>query len=254
MPKGCIRYCQKYLERNGITCIYGSKYNEFLAPHVTDASSVNGLASVLEDNEKAEHEALAAVFDKLPELAQSWGINTPDRIYMAVGLRSINQFLPGEFLTSNDRGRGGWIKVDEEQRVLNNEKVPADGLFAAGNCTAPDVQYPKNAFPGEDMASVACHNIMVLEGQRNTSFGCCFGFCRPKRMKKMKWGMGVGLCATSLGPHDATLVIGATSKKGSGCTILKGRLAAWNKEFVRWSKVDEIGGGCIGSLVWKFVH
>jgi len=233
MPKGCVKYCQDYLDRNEIKTIYGQAYKDFMSPTEEFANEITDTA--------------------LTEFAQKWGIDEPSRIYMAVGLRPINQFLPPTSLTPGQRG--GWIQVNSKQQVLNEDK-PVSCVFAAGNCCAlkGGPNYPKNAFPGEDMASVACHNIRVLEARKDPKFGGCFGFFRPKKTKEMHWSWGTGLCATSLGPNDATLVVGSTATQGTGYTILKGAVAALNKEFVRYTKVDQIYGGCFGGMVWRFIH
>jgi len=242
MPKDCIDYCQEYMERNGIKTLYGEKYTKFLAAECSGATGVCD----------ADEAQLKATFDNLPQLAKDWGIEEPIRIYMAVGLRPINQFMPGNTVTKGRRG--GWITTNKHQQVLCEDK-PLPGVFAAGNCCQIEgLSLPKNSFPGEDMAAVACHNIRVAQAAvAPKSFGC-FGFLRPRKLKETHWGWGTGLCATSLGPHDATLVAGSTEESGSGRTVLKGTLAALNKEFIRWSKVDQIAGGCIGTIVWKLIH
>merc|ERR1712137_1383586 len=106
-------------------------------------------------------------------------------------------------------------------------------------------------------AAIACHNVRVAYGKTDNGkrFGGCFGFCKPRKTKDLHYEMGIGLCATSLGPHDATFVAGNKPwESGSGYTVLTGRLAAMSKEFVRWSKVDQAGNGCLGNLIWKIVH
>merc|ERR1712176_1167499 len=103
--------------------------------------------------------------------------------------------------------RGGWIKVNLHQQVLGADGSPVEGVFAAGNCCdAPggELQLPKNVAPAETMSCVACHNIKVIQGQKDSRSvgGGCFGFCRPRRMQKMHYNTAIGMCATSLGPHD----------------------------------------------------
>lgn len=238
MPEKCIEYVKSYLARKDIKVIYNQAYKEFMS--ATD--------SIPADFSKANQ--------SLQELAKEWGITEPSRIYMAVGLRPINSFMPAQCLSPGKRG--GWININKYQEVMLGDS-PVEGVFAAGNCCSyaegsdmPAV--PKNAFPGEDMASVACYNIRVLQAAKDSSSGCCFGLCRPRRKKEAHWGWGTGLCATSLGPDDATLVVGSTPERGSGFVALTGVIAALNKEFVRWSKVNQIAGGCFGGLVWKLVH
>merc|ERR1712079_277963 len=55
----------------------------------------------------------------------------------------------------------------------------------------------------------------------------------------MHWPWGAGMFATSLGPKDACFVLGANWEKGSGYTVVWGRLCAWQKWIIEWSKVDE---------------
>jgi NADH dehydrogenase FAD-containing subunit len=241
MPPRCIKYCENYMQKNGIKTIYGAKYTEFLGPECKES----------------DEKCLESTLDKLDDLSGKWGIAIPSRVYMAVGLRPINQFLPEGCLTPGKRG--GWIQASEDLAVTRNgEKV--DGLFCAGNCAQVKdskgevLVLPKNSAPAESMATIACHNIRVAEGRKNPRFGGCFGWCKPKKEKHAHWDFVTGFCATSLGPHDATFVAGSTAKPHSGYTIMTGRLAAWNKEFIRWSKVDQAGNGCLGNLIWKFVH
>jgi len=238
MPEKCIEYVKSYLARKDIKVIYNQAYKEFMS--ATD--------SIPADFSKANQ--------SLQELAKEWGITEPSRIYMAVGLRPINSFMPAQCLSPGKRG--GWINVNKYQEVMLGDS-PVEGVFAAGNCCSyaegSDMPaFPKNAFPGEDMAAVACYNIRVLQAAKDSSSGCCFGLCRPRRKKEAHWGWGTGLCATSLGPDDATLVVGSTPERGSGFVALTGVIAALNKEFVRWSKVNQIAGGCFGGLVWKLAH
>lgn len=233
MPPRCVTYCQDYCNKNGIKTFYNQRYSAFMSPEDSmdaDVSNAN-----------------------LAELAEQWGIPEPDRVYMAVGLRPINHFMPKPCLSPGRRG--GWITVNKNQEVMLNGG-PLPNVFAAGNCCVYDdgTKFPKNAFPGEDMAAVACHNIRVLQATRDPKFGGCFGFCKPRTKKEGHWGWGTGLCATSLGPSDATLVVGSSETAGSGYTVLRGCFAALNKEFVRYSKIDQISGGCFGSCVWKLVH
>jgi len=245
MPPACIKYVQNYLDKNGIRSIYNVKYDEFLES-----------ASALPRDISAENAFSASdskLLDKLPDMCRAWGVPEPSRIYMAVGVRAVNQFMPDDCVTPKRAGgRGGYIVVDSKQQVLQGGKVLPD-VFAAGNCCQPPIAYPKNSFPAEAMAAVACHNIRVTHGLKGN--GGCFSFCRPKKMKEMHWELGIGLCATSLGPHDAAFVAGGRcGEPGSGYTVLTGHLSALNKEFIRWSKVDQIRGGCIGALVWKLIH
>jgi len=238
MPKSCIKYAQAYLDKSGVKTVYNEKYSQFLSPG--------------DEDDGVQH--VKSVFDNIDSLSAKWGIKRPDRIYMAVGIRAITQFMPDECCTSRKGNRGGWVQCNKQQNVLF-EGRPLERVFAAGNCCQIEgLNLPKNSFPGEDMAGHACHNIRVHEAKSNKNIGGCFGFLRPRKVKETHWNWGTGLCSTSFGPHDATLVAGATEKSGSGFTVLWGYPAALNKEFIRWSKVDQVGGGCMGTLVWKFIH
>jgi len=241
MPEKCINYGQDYLDRNGIKTLYGEQYTKFLS---------SGAAKADADSQTQ----LKSTFDNLAQLSSGWGIDEPSRIYMAVGLRPINQFLPEDVLTPKKGSRGGWIKANSHQQVLSPEG-PVPNVYAAGNCCEIEgLTMPKNSFPAEEMAAVACHNMRVEQAKKDPAFGGCFGFLKPRQFKKAHWNWGVGLCSTSLGPHDATLVVGSSPESGSGYTVLTGYLSALNKEFIRWSKVDQVAGGCLGSIVWALVH
>lgn len=245
MPKSCIEYCQAYMERNGIKTIYGEKYTKFLNPEEQPSGSPKTPGA----------DEVKVTLDKLPEMAKEWGIAEPSRIYMAVGLRAINQFLPDCCLSPIKGSRGGWIKTSIHQQVLCNGE-PMRDVFAAGNCCEHEgLTLPKNSFPAEDMAAVACHNIRVAQASKRGKTSGCFSFMgRRKTFKKTHWSWGTGLCATSLGPHDASFVAGSSPAAGSGYHVLWGYPSALQKEFIRWSKVDQISNGCVGSLVWSLIH
>mmetsp|Transcript_11563 Transcript_11563/g.26359 ORF Transcript_11563/g.26359 Transcript_11563/m.26359 type:complete len:460 (+) Transcript_11563:80-1459(+) len=235
MPPRCRQYCQRYMDKVGIRTFYNVDYKS-----VTSAPS------------EADREQL----DKL-------GVHKAARLYMAVGVRSINQFLPAECLDdmkydpgTGDVTRGGFIVCNKSMQVLDKGAQPWGGgrVFAAGNCcNVQGMRLPKNSFPGEDMAKVCAYNIEVMSGAKSSKGGC-FSFLRPKKLKEIHWTFGMGLCATSLGPFDATFVAGGTEKPGSGYTVLTGVLSAYQKEFIRWSKVDETRMGFIGHAVWCMVH
>lgn len=263
MPEACIKYCQNYLDKNDIKCIYGAAYKDFLSPQCkqkleaaahSNASESNGRERSNTGDGMDRECTVKETLDQLDELSKKWGIKPPNRVYMAVGLRAINQYLPKECLTPIKGSRGGWINANDRQEVMVGDKH-ADGIYAAGNCCdTKENNLPKNSFPAEMMASVACHNIRVAEARHNRKIGGCFGFCQPKKPKTTHWEFGVGLCATSLGPHDATFVAFGTEKPGSGYNVLTGCLAANAKEFVRYTKVDQAGGGCLSNLLWKLFH
>jgi len=236
MPPRCRQYCQRYMDKAGIKTIYKFNYKS-LSEHKTSLAE--------------------------------YGVAEPARVYMAVGVRSINQFLPKECLDAmkydegtGDCTRGGFIVANKKCQIMvqsaEGEKPWGNGLvFAAGNCCQiQGMRLPKNSFPGEDMASIACHNIMHFEKRKNSKWkaGGCFAGCRLKKMKEIHWNWGMGLCATSLGPHDATFVVGSTEASGSGYQVLTGCLSAQQKEFIRWSKVNQCRMGWLGNLIWGCVH
>jgi len=98
MPEKCIEYVKSYLARKDIKVIYNQAYKEFMS--ATD--------SIPADFSKANQ--------SLQELAKEWGITEPSRIYMAVGLRPINSFMPAQCLSPGKRG--GWINVNKYQEVM----------------------------------------------------------------------------------------------------------------------------------------
>merc|ERR1712176_796722 len=84
---------------------------------------------------------------------------------------------------------------------------------------------PKISYPGEEEAVIACSNIdkidkLVYRGINATNFGY------PLEISTMHWPWGAGMFATSLGPDDACFVLGANWEKGSGYTVVWGRLCA----------------------------
>jgi len=239
MPKSCVKYIQGHLDRKGIKTLYNERYTNFMTKSGKNVAAPNS----------------AGGEDSLVALAKKCGVAVPSRVYMAVGLRSLNKFLPEECLTENIGGRGGWVKVNIHQQVLGADGAPIEGVFAAGNCCdAPggELQVPKNVAPAETMASVACHNMRVVQG-RGAAGGGCFGFCRPRKMHKMHHNFATGIGAVSLGPNDATIVM-CNKAQGSGCFVMRGFPAAVSKELVRWTKVDAVNGGCFGKTFWKLFH
>jgi len=239
MPKKCKDYCQKYMDDAGIITVYNLKYDCIMA-----CPENGGKCKI--------HPSLAAK-----------GVSQIDRIYMAVGVRSINQFMPVECLDdmkydkgTGDVTRGGWMVCNSQMRVLSKGETPiANGcVYTAGNCcSVQGLNMPKNSCPGEEMGSIACNNIMAMDAKaRPAEYGGCFGFFIPK-LKEVHWSFTMGICATSLGPWDATMVI-ESKEPGSGYTVLTGQLAAMQKEFIRWSKVDQCRMGCVGRAIFGLLH
>jgi NADH dehydrogenase FAD-containing subunit len=209
-------YIQQYLDRHGIKCFYGVHYDEMMAPN---------------SEEDFWHRI------KFP---------VPDRVFMSVGLRPHCNFLPSKQLSPGDRG--GWITVNEYLQIVSSPsegliEVAYDGrVFAVGNCIdkVPGLgAQPKNVFPAEHMAVNAVKNILRLN--------------RGASMRKYGWSFFCSVSATSLGPKDGVFVAN-NRRPGSGFIGLWGRLVVWQKEFIRWSKVNECRMGWLGWLVWSIVH
>merc|ERR1719378_315280 len=81
----------------------------------------------------------------------------------------------------------------------------------------------------------------------------------PNEVSKAKlmetwWPWGAGMFATSLGPHDACFVMAANHNKGSGYMVNWWIPAALQKEIIESTKINECKNGCIGILIWHFVH
>lgn len=111
----------------------------------------------------------------------------------------------------------------------------------------------KNSCPGEEMGTVACHNILALDAQRRPGMSCWSCLPKPK-MKEIRVNFIMKICATSLGPNDATFVI-CNDKPGSGYTVLTGKLASlMGKDLIRWAKVDQCRMGCLGSVIFGLAH
>eukprot|EP00747_Dinoflagellata_sp_TGD_P050302 gnl/TRDRNA2_/TRDRNA2_146680_c0_seq1.p2 gnl/TRDRNA2_/TRDRNA2_146680_c0~~gnl/TRDRNA2_/TRDRNA2_146680_c0_seq1.p2 ORF type:complete len:231 (+),score=25.65 gnl/TRDRNA2_/TRDRNA2_146680_c0_seq1:225-917(+) len=230
MPPRCRRYVENAMQRLGIRTIYGAKYTEFL-----------GDGGRLPSNNEF--------------LWDAHGIKKPARVYMAVGVRAVNEFLPARTLTEKHNGKGGWIACNRKLQIVldSNEESPFGGgrIFAAGNCC--EVlgldPLPKNSFPAEDMAAYVCHNIEAME--REGEDHCILW---SSDASELTWRWGNGLCATSLGPYDGAFVMGQNVTPDSGYTVLTGYPSAMLKEFIRWSKVDQCRMGLVGRLVWGLVH
>lgn len=73
-------------------------------------------------------------------------------------------------------------------------------------------------------------------------------------LMKTWWPWGAGMFATSLGPHDACFVMAANENKGSGYMVNWWLPAAIQKEFIETTKIDECKDGCVGFMIWYFVH
>eukprot|EP00971_Amphidinium_carterae_P242333 4811542-Amphidinium_carterae.1 len=243
MPPKCRQYCQRYLDKVGIRSFYNFNYTAIL------------------QSGSDRMEANPAELEKL-------GLSNVRRVYMAVGTCSINQFLPEQCLEDcrYDKGigaigRGGFICCSRQMQVLqqdeSGEVEPFGGgrVYAAGSCcSVQGLRLPKNASPAEGMAKVACHNIKVTERLRSSGYCGWFRLLKRNSLREMHWSVGTGVCATSLGPDDATMVVFSSPEPGSGYTVATGLLAAYQKEFIRWAKVDQSRLGCFGQLIGCLIH
>jgi hypothetical protein len=204
----------------------------------------------------------------------------PDRVdkeYICVGVKASSYFMPKDCLSEKGPGGGGWILMNMNLGVKTKSGQPwgvdQEGLprvYAVGDCNygcvepsdeqksaaggqpIPFDKWPcapiaKISYPGEEQAVIALKNIVKVDK---------IAFQGKKGLKThdMHWPWGAGMFATSLGPKDACFVAGANYVKGSGWTVLWGRLSAIQKEIIEISKVDECAYGKIGRLIWHFVH
>merc|ERR1712000_208228 len=103
------------------------------------------------------------------------------------------------------------------------------------------------SYPAEEQAVIVATNIVKIDKMM-------YDGDDKIKTHNMHWPWGAGMFATSLGPKDACFVLGANWEKGSGYTVVWGRLCAWQKWIIEWSKVDECAYGIIGRLIWHFVH
>jgi len=242
LPERAATYCQKYMDRKGITQKYGLKY----APTSQDFWDAVGL----------------------PKGA--------DKQYVCVGVKASNYFMPEETKSLKGPGGGGWILMDRTLAVTTRDNqvwsVDEQGhprIYAIGDCNYGCVEHPtdktlkpdqflvppipKISYPGEEEAIVAIRNIevvdkLVYKGAKTSTLGF------PLQLNELHWPWGAGMFATSLGPVDACFVAGANWEKNSGIMCVWGRPCAWQKWIIEWSKVDECKFGVIGRLIWHFVH
>jgi len=233
LPDSAAMYCSEYMDAQGIKEFYGVKYNE-------------------KDNDMW----------KAIELP-----NKADKIYICMGVKASNYFMPDKVKSAKGPGGGGWIhfnrymqvteKSDEEGKVWGN-----GDFFAVGDCNYGCIgkpgawilpPIPKISYPGEEQAMHACVNLMINDRLRfpQCSIAPC---CVPTKMKATWWPWGAGMFATSLGPHDACFVLAANHEKGSGFMVNWWIPAALQKEIIETTKVDEMKDNCIGILIWHFVH
>jgi len=220
LPDSAASYCSEYMSAVGIKEFYNCKY---------DAKSDDFWKSI-----------------ELP--------NRADVEYICIGVKASNYFMPKCVLSDKGPGGGGWIHFNKFMQVVKKPTegggVWADGrVFAVGDCNLGCIGEPPNfemppipkiSYPGEEQALHACVNLERMQ--------------KNKKLKPTWWPWGAGMFATSLGPHDACFVLAANENKGSGYMVNWWIPAALQKEVIETSKIDECRNGCMGLLIWHFVH
>merc|ERR1712113_440507 len=180
--------------------------------------------------------------------------NKADEMYVCIGVKASNYFMPKNVLSDKGPGGGGWIHFNEYLQVVTKptegEKLWGQGcVFAVGDCNygclgdPPNFimnPIPKISYPGEEQAMHAVNNVKKLAKG-------------DKKLMKTWWPWGAGMFATSLGPHDACFVMAATHVKSSGYMVNWWIFAALQKEIIETSKVNEAKDRCVGLLIWHFV-
>lgn len=234
LPDSAAEYCSDYMHAHGIKEFYQTKY------------------SPKEDS-----------FWKGIELP-----NKADKVYVCMGVKASNYFMPEEVLSLKGPGGGGWIHFNRYMQVTKKSDVEGDvwgngDFFAVGDCNYGCIgtpgkwilpPIPKISYPGEEQAMHACVNLLIQDRQRHGG-GCSTTMCcAPKKMMATWWPWGAGMFATSLGPHDACFVLAANHEKHSGFMVNWWIPGALQKEIIETTKVDEMKDNCIGVLIWHFVH
>jgi len=221
LPDSAASYCSEYMSAVGIKEFYNCKYD--------------------------------------PKSDAFWkGIELPGKAdveYICIGVKASNYFMPKCVLSDKGPGGGGWIHFNKYMQVV---KKPTEGgglwadgkVFAVGDCNLGCIGEPPNfemppipkiSYPGEEQALHACVNLERIHKNKGT-------------LKPTWWPWGAGMFATSLGPHDACFVMAANENKGSGYMVNWWIPAALQKEVIETSKIDECRNGCMGILIWHFVH
>jgi len=270
LPEAAKEYCEEYMNASGINTFYGKKY-----PGAYNTGK----------DEKAKEENRAFYKD----IRLEGGV---DKVYVCMGVKASNYFMPEETLSKFGPMGGKWIVMNKYlqvcKRVGNYEGQDCPGepwgggrVFAVGDCNygclmnpavdpknCPKGQtpfhmppIPKISYPGEEQALHAVINLERLDAFEN-GWGGCIPCPRPGKDKdnggaKLKatwWPWGAGMFATSLGPHDACFVLAANHEKGSGWMVNWWLPAAYQKEIIETTKINEMKDACIGKLIWHFVH
>merc|ERR550514_1336210 len=241
LPLKAAEYCKKYMTKHNIKQFYSKGYEPNKSTFWKDLD--------------------------LPEMGQ--GV----KIYVSIGVKASNWFMPKECLSEKGPGGGGWILMDMQLGVMDREGkswgLDAQGqrrIYAIGDCNYGCVEkkgsppgewpippIPKISYPGEEEGIVACTNITIIDKlQRQNKTHHNLG--APLKTHNFHWPWGAGMFATSLGPDDAVFVAGANWNKGSGVPCTWGALSAVQKEIIEASKTDECANGFIGRCIWYFVH
>lgn len=239
LPGKAADYCNNYMKRKGIATVYQIKY----APDDKEFWNKVGLP------------------------------NGADKVYVCMGVKASNYFMPPETLSEKGPGGGGWILMKQNLAVMDREGNQWGGdekglprIFAVGDCNYSCVEakgkppaewpvppMPKISYPGEEMAVIACCNLERVAKLREGKTEDCCGV-KPLKLQDMHWPWGAGMFATSLGPDDACFVAGATWVKNSGYMCTWAWCAAVQKEIIEATITDEAQYGLIGRLIWHLVH
>merc|ERR1712232_47173 len=265
LPEAAKEYCEEYMVASGIHTFYGQKYPGAY--------------------KKGEND------DFYKGIQLDGGV---DKTYVCMGVKASNYFMPEETLSKFGPMGGKWIMVNKYLQVcrregnFNGQDIPSNApwangrVFAVGDCNygcimdpavdpknsggkSPFIMppIPKISYPGEEQALHAVKNLERMDGFENGWSGCCGCPCpRPGKdsttgqasPKATWWPWGAGMFATSLGPHDACFVVAANDKKGSGYMVNWWLPAAYQKEIIETTKVNEMKDGLVGKWIWHFVH
>jgi hypothetical protein len=265
LPQAAKEYCEEYMVASGISTFYGLKY-----PGPFEKSKGDDFWKTV----------------KLEDGA--------DKTYVCMGVKASNYFMPAETLSKFGPMGGKWIMMNEYMQVCKLAKntypqghekagqeimgadVPGEvwaggRAFAIGDCNygcimKPGVDpkakaldkngkpipynafrmppIPKISYPGEEQALHAVKNLEKLAKAKGG----------PAKLMKTWWPWGAGMFATSLGPHDACFVLAANENPGSGYMINWWLPAAYQKEIIETTKVNEMKDVWIGKWIWHFVH
>jgi NADH dehydrogenase FAD-containing subunit len=246
LPESAAKYCSSYMQKVGVKEVYTVKF----AP----------------DSARFWHKI------GVPEKADQ---NPREGIYYCQGVKASNSFMPAETLSDRGPGGGGWIHFNTKLQVAKKPPPGNPGqcevwgggrVFAVGDCNYGCIHgtgqgeyrlspMPKICYPGEEQAAHACKNVLRLaEAGRSSGSSLPSDQQQQKMLLDTWWPWGAGMYSISLGPKDANFVVGGSAAKGSGRTLLWGRLAAWQKDSIERTKMWECKNYAIGRMIWHFVH